>query len=130
MSSVKTGKKKDIYVIMEVDLNEEKDKIVKSCPFPLSKGKRKREEGGKRESCTGSLDLIFRESVFLLSRFLNDPTVGSIRDKKENCSRRRGLRVGTRFREFPQTPRGRGFSLLGFLRFFLSVFQCFGWLRP
>ena len=28
---------------------------------------------------------------------------------------RRGLRVGTRFREFPQTPRGRGFSLLGFI---------------
>ena len=27
---------------------------------------------------------------------------------------RRGLRVGTRFREFPLTPRGRGFSLLGF----------------
>ena len=22
--------------------------------------------------------------------------------------------MGTRFREFPQTPRGRGFSLLGF----------------
>ena len=45
---------------------------------------------------------------------MDDPTVGSLRDKKENCSTRRGLRVGTRFREFPQTPRGRGFSLLGF----------------
>ena len=28
---------------------------------------------------------------------------------------RRGLRVGTRFREFPQTSRGKGFSLLGFI---------------
>ena len=47
MSSVKTGKKKDIDVIMEIDLNEEKDKIVNSCPLPLSKGKRKR--GGERK---------------------------------------------------------------------------------
>ena len=50
----------------------------------------------------------------LLSKIVGDPTVGDLRDKKENCSTRRGLRVGTRFREFPQTPRGRGFSLLGF----------------
>ena len=34
--------KKDIYVIIEIDLNEENDKIVNSCPLPLSKGKRKR----------------------------------------------------------------------------------------
>ena len=38
--------KKDIEVIMEVDLNEEKDKIVNSWPLPLSKGKRKRGEEG------------------------------------------------------------------------------------
>ena len=51
----------------------------------------------------------------LLSKFARDPIVGNLRDKKENCSTRRGLRVGTRFMEFPQTPRGRGFSLLGFI---------------
>ena len=51
----------------------------------------------------------------LLSRNTGDPTVGGLRDKKENCSTRRGLRVGTGFREFTQTPRGRGFSLLGFI---------------
>ena len=45
---------------------------------------------------------------------MEDPTVGSLQDKKESCSTRKGLRVGTRFREFSQTPRGRGFSLLGF----------------
>ena len=45
---------------------------------------------------------------------------GGLRDKKENCSTRRGLRVGTRFMEFPQTPRGRGFSLLEFY----SHFKC------
>ena len=65
-----------------------------------------------------------REKVFLLSRNTGDPTVGSLRDKKENCSMRRGLRVGTGFREFPQTPRGRGFSLLGFysiFKYFMNV---------
>ena len=50
----------------------------------------------------------------LLSRNTGDPTIGSLQDKKENCSTRRGLRVGTEFREFSKTPRGRGFSLLGF----------------
>ena len=50
----------------------------------------------------------------LLSRNTGDPTVGSLQGKKGNCSSRRGLRVGTGFREFSQTPRGRGFSLFGF----------------
>ena len=50
--------------------------------------------------------------------FSVNPTVGNLRDKKESCSTRRGLRVGTGFREFPQTLRGRGFSLLGFYSFF------------
>ena len=60
----------------------------------------------------------------LLSKISGDPTVGSLRDKKESCSTRRGLRVGTRFREFPQIPRGRGFSLLGFyslFKYFVNV---------
>ena len=60
----------------------------------------------------------------LLSKISGDPTVGSLRDKKESCSTRRGLCVGTRFREFPQTPRGRGFSLLGFyssFKYFVNV---------
>ena len=39
-------------------------------------------------------------------------------ERKERCSTRRGLRVGTRFKEFPQTPRGSGFSLLGFCSLF------------
>ena len=48
--------------------------------------------------------MIFRERVVLLSRIVGDPTVGGLRDKKESCATQRGLRVGTRFREFPQTP--------------------------
>ena len=66
-------------------------------------------------------DIFVRERERLLSRISGDPTVGSLRDKKENCSTRIGLRVGTGFREFPQTPRGSGFSLLGFF----SFFKCF-----
>ena len=57
---------------------------------------------------------FFRDDVLLLSKNTGDSTVGSLRDKEESCSTRRGLRVGTGFRGFPQTPRGRGFSLLGF----------------
>ena len=51
--------KKKIEVIMEIDFNEEKDKIVNSCPLPLSKGKRKLGEGGRRREMQEVLDLIF-----------------------------------------------------------------------
>ena len=57
----------------------------------------------------------------LLSRKSGDPTVGGLRDEKEKRSTWRGLRVGTRFREFLQTPRGRIFPLLEFY----SHFKCF-----
>ena len=57
----------------------------------------------------------------ILFRNTRDPTVGGLRDKKKNCSTRRGLRVGTGFVSFRQTLRGRGFSLLDFY----SHFKCF-----
>ena len=57
----------------------------------------------------------------LLSRNTGNPTVGSLQDKKRSCSTRRGLRVGTEFEEFPQTPRGRGFSLLAFYSLFKNI---------
>ena len=47
-----------------------------------------------------------------LSKILGDRTVGILRSKKESCSTWRGLHVGTGFREFRQTPWGRGFILL------------------
>ena len=47
---------------------------------------------------------IFLEREPLLSKNTTNPTVGRLRDKKEKCSTRRGLRVGTGFREFLQTP--------------------------
>ena len=55
--------KKDIEVIMEIDLNGEKDKIVNSYPLPLSKGKRKRGEGGKRRNLQEVRYFGFRERV-------------------------------------------------------------------
>ena len=56
-------KKKDMEVIMEIDLNDEKDKIVNSCPLPLSKGKRKRGEGGRRRNLQEVRHFGFRERV-------------------------------------------------------------------
>ena len=62
--------------------------------------------------------------MYLLSKISDDPTVEILRSKKESCSTRRGLRVGTGFEEFRQTPRGRGLSLLGFyslFKYFVNV---------
>ena len=64
-------------------------------------------------SCSSSF--LERERVKLLSRNTGDPTVGSLWDKKESCSTRRGLRVGTIFEEFRQTPRCRVSPYLGFI---------------
>ena len=50
--------------------------------------------------------------MLLLSKFPTNSTVRILRDKKESCSTRRGLRVDSGFREFRQNPRGRGFILL------------------
>ena len=59
-------------------------------------------EGNVTESKNG--EILACERVRLLSKNTGDSTVGGLRDKKENCSTRRGLRVGTGFREFLQTP--------------------------
>ena len=68
--------------------------------------------------------IFFLEREKLLSKFPIDPTVRILRDKKQSYSTQRGLRVGSGFREFHQTPRGRGFSLLGFyslFKYFINV---------
>ena len=73
--------------------------------FLYQKEKENVEGMKKRERDAGDVGSHFLErECFILSRFLLDPTIGSLRDKKENCSTRRGLRVGTRFKEFRQTP--------------------------
>ena len=57
----------------------------------------------------------------LLSKIPGNQTVGFRRNKKGKRSTRSRLRVDPGFVEFPQTPRGRIFSLLGFY----SHFKCF-----
>ena len=51
-------------------------------------------EKGEMDS---ELQILFleREREPLLSRNSGDLTISSLRDKKESCSTRRGLRVGT-----------------------------------
>ena len=75
-------------------LEKHKRGIVSSSS-KRKKGEKRGGEGGLHRKL-GSL-FLERESVFLLSKFLRDSTVGSLRDKKENYSTWRGLRVGTRF---------------------------------
>ena len=87
--------------------------------MPSLTSKRKQKKRGKSEkTCSSHFFKVLERERELLSKISRDPIVGSLRDKKESCSMRRGLRLGTGFREFPQTPCGRGFSLLGFYSFF------------
>ena len=61
--------------------------------------------------------------MYLISRFTTNLTVGILRDKKEGCSIRRAIRVGSGFKEFRQTPRGRGFIQLEFYTFFKCIYD-------
>ena len=54
----------------------------------------------KKEKMLEVLISFSRESLFLLSRIVGDPTVGFLRDKKGSFSTRRGQRVGTGFGSF------------------------------
>ena len=120
--NVKTGKRRDIIVIFELF---KLDNRTKKCYSVVSSIKQREKRENQGRALTGGLKFVSRESVFLLSKFLRDPTVGSLRDKKGSCYTRRGLRVSTGFRGFPQTPGGRGFSLLGFF----TLFKCFSMFR-
>ena len=64
-----------------------------------TKGEMKQKENQWKQGA-----ISFRERERLLSKNTGDPTVSNLRDKKESCSMRKGLRVGTRFKEFRQTP--------------------------
>ena len=56
--------------------------------------------GWAEDAETENGDFLEREREPLLSRFSVNPTVGILRSKKEGCSTRRGLRVGSGFKEF------------------------------
>ena len=70
----------------------------------LQKGKRGK-RGKRKWRCNEfQFERVLARERVLLFRYTCDPTVDMLRDKKENCSTRKGLRVGTEFREFLQTP--------------------------
>ena len=103
--------KKNVNVIFGI-VKLENDKIINSvCLLQNSKGENVKWSRGMQWAA--EMEFLERERR-LISKISRDPTVGSLRDKKESCSTQKGLRVGTGFKEFRQTPRGRGFSLLGF----------------
>ena len=63
----------------------------------------KREENVQELPVAKNGAFFFRERE-LLSRIVGDLTVDNRRDEKESCFTRKGLRVGTGFKEFRQTP--------------------------
>ena len=66
----------------------------------LQKGKRGK-RGKRKWRCNEfQFERVLARERVLLSRNTRDPTVGKLRDKKENCSTRKELRMGTGFREF------------------------------
>ena len=71
---------------------------VSSLPM-LNEEKNVKTKGGRCRSFFFFLRFSL-EREKLLSKISRDPTVGSLRDKKENCSTRRGLCVGTGFVSF------------------------------
>ena len=68
-------------------------------------GKEERERPNEKER--ENRGILERQSL-PLSRISGDRTVGFLRGKKQSCSPRQGLRVGTGFGEFRQTPEGTG----------------------
>ena len=56
-----------------------------------------------RDAEHGFCDFLL-EREYLISKIPRDPTVEILWDKKQSGSTQRGLRVGTRFKEFQQIP--------------------------
>ena len=59
---------------------------------------------------------------------MGDRTVRILRDKKESCFTRKGLRVSTGLRSFDKLLEVGVSPYLGFT-LYLSVLQCFGWFE-
>ena len=87
---------------MKFDFKALNDKIVNSAVSNLLK--RPKNVMNQHPSSNSHFWVFsFRERNFSLKNTANS-TVGRLRDKKKKCSTRKGLRVGTGFREFLQTP--------------------------
>ena len=72
------------------------------------------EIGGKERERKEREEEKMRDRLLILSRFLEDPTIGIRRSKGQSQSPWWELRLETGIEEFRQTPRGRGFLLLRF----------------
>ena len=68
---------------------------------------------------------ILERDRALLFRNTRNPTVGGLRDKKKNCSTRRGLRVGTGFVMFLTNSKRLGFLPTCVLFPLLNTLQMF-----
>ena len=91
------SKIQDLMRISKI-VNEEKDKDEQCSSSSFKKEtKNVQERGG---DAVEDFVIFFREREHLLSRFVADRTVGFRRSKKQSCSTRRELRVGTDFVEF------------------------------
>ena len=83
---------------------------------------RKREEEKEQtERERESVGFFLREKLYLFSRISSDRTGELRRGKKQICSPRKGLHVGTSLGEFRQTPGKVGVFLLLALLFRLRV---------
>ena len=84
-----------------------------SCPnLDQMDWERKREVKREQMEERGKMWDFYREKLYLLSKFLGDRTGELRRGKKQICSPRQGLHVGTSFGEFRQTPDKVGVFLL------------------
>ena len=90
MSSIKNLEKRDIMGILEI-VNEERTKDERCS----SSSKRQKQAECWRDPVSWKLRFLEREREWLLSRFPADRTICSRRIKKESCSTRQGVRVGT-----------------------------------
>ena len=76
-----------------------------SCPnLDQMDWERKREREKEQMEERGKVWDFWREKLYLLSRIFGDRTGELRRGKKQSCSPRQGLHVGTSFGEFRQTP--------------------------
>ena len=115
--------KKDINVILEFVLSRKRQNATVSSPTLKMKTKNVLGRGEIQNVRSFGFVIFFLKREKLLSKFPVDPTVIILRDKKESCSTQRGLCVGSGFREFRQTTRGRGFILLEFYTLFKCIYD-------
>ena len=118
MPNDKTRERRDIEVILEILNEDNRTKFcIVSSPSFLNKKKKKRSESRRRDAVAGVLNFRERRTFFSLG-FREIRLSEFVGTRRKVALKNRCLRVGSGFEEFRQTPRGRGFSLLGFYSLF------------